>query len=557
MKLIPQRFTEPNFLLRLLVIWRMVFAALAAGGILAAWLIAALPLWQQILITAALGLAGGFSLAAIPDIRRRNHRGRTISLFVDYLAFVASAVILLSVGNVFVGIDALGETFSRGIPALGVILLGYIITTTSEFSPRVNTIAPGANYLDIAGKWVMLAGAAYFLLAVQAPSGLLYFLTKILQPAGLLALVGVLVFGLGLWMMGNKPVANEMGSHAHNEQMLSGWLFLSPNLLGFLVFFAGPLLLSFYFSFTDSDAFNTPHFIGLANYARIINITFRPLSSATQLAKDLVDIKTYDEVGRLIFGNTGILFAAEDKFFWLALKNTLTFALFAVPLSVLPALLLANILNSKLPGMKFFRAVYFMPSIAAIVGISLVWQWLYNATVGFINYAITLGVDFWNNLFNAGLIDPRIQWVSDEKTALLAIIIIAAWQTMGFNTVLFLAGLQNIPGELYEPATVDGATPWHKFRFITIPLLAPSTFYVLTTTTISAMQIFEQVFILMNPPEGPNNATITLVLYLYRSGFQNFKQGYASAIAWILFIVIFGITLIQFKQQRKSGVYEN
>ncbi|MBM3138511.1 MAG: sugar ABC transporter permease [Chloroflexi bacterium] len=209
-----------------------------------------------------------------------------------------------------------------------------------------------------------------------------------------------------------------------------------------------------------------------------------------------------------------------------------------------------------MPGMKFFRAIYFIPSIAAIVGISLVWQWLYNATIGFINSFITVGIEFWNNLFNTAIIDPRIQWVSDEKTALLSIIILAAWQTMGFNTVLFLAGLQNIPGELYEAATVDGAGAWNKFWNITIPMLAPSTFYVITTTTIQSMQVFEQVFILMNPPEGPNNSTITLVLYLYRSGFQNFKQGYASAIAWVLFIVIFGLTLIQFIRQRRSSIYD-
>jgi ABC-type sugar transport system permease subunit len=368
---------------------------------------------------------------------------------------------------------------------------------------------------------------------------------------------GMVIFGAALWGVGRQPTAVALRAKTSHEQILNGWLFLSPNLLGFLIFFAGPLLLSFYFSFTDSDAFNTPNWIGFANYAKILNIRFATLTSPTQLARDVVDIKIYDEVGRLVIGNWGILFAAADKFFWLALRNTLTFALFAVPLSVIPALVLSNVLNSKLPGMKFFRAVYFMPSIAAVVGISLVWQWLYNATIGYINYFITLGIEFWNNLFNLAVVDPKIQWVSDEKTALFAVILIAAWQTMGFNTVLFLAGLQNIPGELYEAATVDGAGPWDKFWGITLPMLAPTTFYVVTTTTIQAMQVFEQVFILMNPPEGPNNSTITLVLYLYRSGFQNFKQGYASAIAWVLFIVIFGLTLIQFQRQRQSSIYES
>jgi ABC-type sugar transport system permease subunit len=365
------------------------------------------------------------------------------------------------------------------------------------------------------------------------------------------------VFSAAIWGMWRQPTAQALSAKTSHEQILNGWLFLSPNLLGFLIFFAGPLVLSFYFSFTDSDAFNTPKWIGFENYAKLLNIRFVTLASPDQLAREVVDIKVYDEVGRLKIGNTGILFAAADKFFWLSLRNTLTFVLFAVPLSVIPALILSNVLNSKLPGMKFFRAVYFMPSIAAVVGIALVWQWLYNATIGYINYFITVGIEFWNNLFNAGVVDPKIQWVSNEQTALLAVIIIAAWQTMGFNTVLFLAGLQNIPGELYEAATVDGAGAWDKFWGITLPMLAPTTFYVVSTTTIQAMQVFEQVFILMNPPEGPNNSTLTLVLYLYRNGFQNFKQGYASAIAWILFIVIFGLTLIQFQRQRRSSVYES
>lgn len=542
-----------------LIVWRGIVTAAALAGVLLLWTAsAALPLWQKALLSLVLALTAGFSLWAALDLRRKNHRGRVISLFIDYLAFTAVFVLALNTAEIFVGIDALGATFAGGLSGLGLLLLGYLLSATGdELSPRAGVPTTWQQRMRQIGRWVMAAGALVFLWGVQAAQGLLYLLSRLFQPQGLLLLGGALLFGLALWAMNRPQVAALLGVRTSHEQMLSGWLFLSPNLLGFLVFFAGPLLLSFYFSFTDSDAFNPPHFIGLENYARILNVTLRPLSSAQQLAKEVVDVNVYDEVGRLTFGQSGLLFAAQDKFFWLALKNTLLFALFAVPLSVLPALLLANLLNSKLPGMKFFRAVYFLPSIAAIVGIALVWQWLYNATVGYLNYFITLGVDLLNRALGAGLADPRIRWVSDEKTALLAIIIISAWQTMGFNTVLFLAGLQNIPSELYEAATVDGAGAWHKFWDITLPLLAPSTFYVLTTTTISAMQVFEQVFILMNPPEGPNNATITLVLYLYRSGFQNFKQGYASAIAWVLFIVIFGITLLQFQRQRKSSIYEN
>jgi multiple sugar transport system permease protein len=167
-------------------------------------------------------------------------------------------------------------------------------------------------------------------------------------------------------------------------------------------------------------------------------------------------------------------------------------------------------------------------------------------------------VTFINNIFGWELGDPAIRWLSESRTALLAIIIMAVWQTVGFNTVLFLAGLQNIPGDLYEAATVDGAGKWAQFSNVTIPMLAPTTFFVVTTTLIKAFQVFEEIFILTNPVGGPDNSTLTLVVYLYQNGFQYFKQGYASAIAWVLFIVIFGVTLWQFRRQRQtvSGVYD-
>jgi len=537
-------------------LWRIFFAIVTAGLAVAPWVgvISGLPLWQKILLSALSFLAAVASGIAAFDLAKMQHRGRVISLALDYLAFVASFVVVLNTGKVFVGIDALADTFGRGIPYLGIAFLGYLITTLED---RLTQRQVEEFYLKQISQIIIIAGVILFLWQVKAIEGFIFVLENLFNPAGLVSLVGLAVFGIAIWAMWRENTAIALRAKVHHEHLLNGWLFLSPNLLGFLIFFAGPLLLSLYFSFTDSDAFNTPNWLGFDNYAKILNIRLVPLDSPTQLARDVVDIKVYDEVGRIKFGNSGLLVAAADKFFWLALRNTLTFTLFAVPLSVIPALLLANILNSKLPGMKFFRAVYFIPSIAAIVGISLVWQWLYNATIGYINYFITLGIDFTNTLFNAGIIDPKIQWVSNENTALLSVIIIAAWQTMGFNTVLFLAGLQNIPGELYEAATVDGAGSWARFWSITLPMLAPSTFYVITTTTIQAMQVFEQVFILMNPAEGPNNSTLTLVLYLYRSGFINFKQGYASAIAWVLFIVIFGLTMIQFQNQRRSSIYES
>lgn len=547
----PQQQTELIF--KLMPAWRILFALAALAGIFGLWTQTELNLALKVLFAVLLGLGAIASLAALPFILRRDHKGRMISLVLDYLGLLFCVLGILQIGQVFIGIDSLGAVFQRGIPFLGIVLVGYLFNAASELFPNQ---AQRQKSLQTTGKVVMILGFGAFLLAVNIFTGLWNFLSRLIQPNGLMMVVGAFLFALALWAMWREASAQAFNAKTGHEQMISGWLFLSPNLLGFLIFFAGPLLLSFYFSFTDSDAFNPPNWIGFENYAKILNITLKPLSDFAQPAREALDIKIYDEVGRLQIGNGGILFGAEDKFFWLALRNTLTFALFAVPLSVIPALFLSNLLNMKLPGMKFFRAVYFMPSIAAIVGISLVWQWLYNATIGYINYFITASIEFLNSGFGLALIDPKIQWTSNSDTALLAIILMAAWQTMGFNTVLFLAGLQNIPGELYEAATVDGAGPWAKFWYVTIPMLAPTTFFVVTTTTIQAMQVFEQIFILMNPPEGPGNSTISLVLYLYRSGFQNFKQGYASAIAWVLFIVIFGLTLLQFQRQRKSSIYE-
>jgi multiple sugar transport system permease protein len=159
-----------------------------------------------------------------------------------------------------------------------------------------------------------------------------------------------------------------------------------------------------------------------------------------------------------------------------------------------------------------------------------------------------------NSLFASPVItDPKIGWLSDTNIALFSVVLIAAWQWMGFNTILYLAGLQNIPRALYEAAAIDGANNLAQFFRITIPLLAPTTFFVVSTTTIQAMQVFDQVYVLTRPPGGPGVSTMTLVLYLYTQGFRNFRQGYASAIAWVLFVLIFGLTLLQFQRQRSSA----
>lgn len=552
--------SKPNnvsMVLNGILIWRIVLGLGSLGSL--AWLWSAdlgkQPDWLRWMGMIVLLLQAIASLAAVPLIWQRQHRGRVVSLIVDYLGFGFCLVALLQTTGVFIGIDSLAETFGRGLPYLLLIFVGYLVNALGD---RYENYYAREQLFRRLGNVIMAAGSVLFLFMVGSVQGLQFWLSQLANPIALSLLAGTMLFGLAAWAMWRTPTADALGAQTGHEEMLNGWLFLSPNLLGFLIFFAGPLLISLYLSFTDADAFKAPGWVGLDNYARIFNLTIKPLASPDQLASEVIDVKVFDEVGRLKLGNGGVVFGAADKLFWLSLRNTLLFTLLAVPLSVIPALLLANILNSKLPGMKIYRAIYFLPSIAAVVGIALVWQWLYNATIGYINYGITLSIEFFNRLPGVTLEDPQVRWLSDSQTALLALVIVSAWQTMGFNTVLFLAGLQNIPSVLYEAATVDGAGRWAKFWNVTLPLLAPTTFFVITTTTIQAMQVFEQVFILTNPPGAPNNSTLTLVLYLYQNGFQFFKQGYASAIAWVLFIAIFGVTLFQFQRQRatSSGLYD-
>lgn len=543
----------PSWFLRSLLIWQSLIAVGGCAAAVAVSRTALIPdvLWLSWIVAAVLLLLAIASGVGAWFMFRRKAQGWLISLMVNYVGAILVTLALFQSLNLFLGIDALAEYFGRGIPAVVGILVGYLIYAVGDRYP--NHYRLEMRYRR-AGKLIMgLSGVMFVLVTNLVPWFVSLLPRWVGSPLNLALTFGAVLMGVMAWALQRDGVAQAF--HASNAQAeaVSGFMFLAPNLLGFLLFFAGPLLFSFYVSLTEWDAFGTKTWVGLANYVKIFSVSIAPLDSPTQAMSEVLDATRYDELTRFsVFGRHFVM-GARDRLFWIALRNTIVFGLLVLPLSIIPALLLANVLNTKLPGMKFFRAVYFLPSIAAVVGVALIWQWLYNATVGYINYFITTGVNFLNAVFGAGLVDPQIKWLSDTKTALLAIVIMTAWQTMGFNSVLFLAGLQNIPGELYEAATVDGAGTWQRFWKITLPLLAPTTFFVVSTTAIQALQAFEQVFIATNPPGGPNNATLTVVLYLYQNGFQRFKQGYASATAWVLFFVIFLVTMLQFQRQRARG----
>jgi ABC-type sugar transport system permease subunit len=549
----PSPWQDTGRWLRLALGWHLLLALLAVATVLYLWTGGAglVASWLRFVLTGLLLLLSIGSATAAYRISRRHHQGRVLSLAINYLGLVFSLLSSMHLLNFFVGIDSLANSFGRGLPFLGLAFAGYLVASLAdryEYQPQRQ------KQLRRLGKWIAWVAVIGFLLAVGILSGLQATLGRLDNLRVIAAVIAIPIFALFIWAMWRRPMAEAFqATNAHGE-MLNGWLFLSPNLLGFLIFFAGPLLLSLYVSFTNWDAFGTRDWIGIQNYAGLLNLTIAPLAHADQLANQAMDVRTYSELTRFTILGRSYLIGAQDRLFWIALGNTIRFVLMAVPLSVIPALFLANLLNSKIPGMTFFRAVYFLPSVAAVVGIALVWQWLFNSTIGYINYFIALAIDFVNTVSPAQLADPQIRWLSSSNTALLAVVIMSAWQWTGFNTVLFLAGLQNIPGELYEAATVDGANSWQKFYKVTLPLLAPTTFFVLTTTVIQSMQVFEQVFILIpTNPAGPDNSTLTIVLYLYQKGFQRFEQGYASAIAWVLFLLIFAVTLYQFQRQRHSG----
>jgi ABC-type sugar transport system permease subunit len=536
--------------LRLAAGWHGLVALAAVAGLVWVWtnLPVETAVWYKLILSLIFGLLVVGSGLAAYDLQRRHHRGRVLSLTINYFGFLFCLIAVIHLSGGFIGINSLADTFGRGLPFLVLAFIGYLVSSYGATDDRAQH-----RGRQTAGKVISIIGLIGFLLAVGILTAVQTLLSRLLDPTILAFALLLIPFGLFAWAIWGRPVAEALHAKNSDNETLTGMLFLSPNLLGFLIFIAGPLLLSLYVSFTDWDAFGDANWVGLANYARALNLDIAPLADAAQRANEVLDIQVYDELTRFhLFGRSYVI-GAEDKLFWTALGNTLRFVLYAVPLSVIPALFLANLLNSKLRGMRFFRAAYFLPSVAAVVGIALVWQWLYNATVGYINYAITLSVNALNSL-GMGLVDPQIRWLSESNTALLAVVILYAWMWIGFNTVLFLAGLQNIPRVLYEAATVDGANSWQQFTRVTLPLLAPTTFFVVITSVINAWQIFEHVFIIMGQnPAGPGNSTLTLVLYLYQKGFQRFEQGYASALAWILFLVIFGATLIQVRRQRSSG----
>ncbi|MBA2776787.1 MAG: sugar ABC transporter permease [Chloroflexia bacterium] len=301
----------------------------------------------------------------------------------------------------------------------------------------------------------------------------------------------------------SKPTAPQRMSLGRRET-IAGYLFLLPNLLGFVIFTALAVVASAAISLTSWDLLSDPEFIGLQNY---------------------IDLLTHDPLFRTV------------------LWNTFYFTVVSVPASTVIALGLALMFNTGLRAIPLFRTMYFLPVITATVVVALVWRWFFNPDFGILNYA----------LFRLGIDSPP-NWLSTRTWAMPSVIILSVWKQVGYNMVIFLAGLQAIPTTLYEAASIDGAGRWQRFRNITLPLLTPTTFFVLIISIIGSLQVFDAVLVLTGG--GPANATRTIVFHIWEEAFVFLEMGYAAAVAWMLFIMVFLVTALQWKLQKRWVHYE-
>jgi multiple sugar transport system permease protein len=280
------------------------------------------------------------------------------------------------------------------------------------------------------------------------------------------------------------------------------YVLIAPWLVNLVVFVVGPVLSSLYLSFTQYNIVSPAVWVGLANYQR--------------------------------------LFTA-DPLFYQSLRVTTIWVVAGVPLRLAAALFFAMLLNQKVPAVGFFRTVYYLPSVVSGVAVSLLWVWVLQPQFGLLNYFLHM----------VGL--PGPQWLSSPSWALPGLIVMSLW-TVGSTMIIFLAGLQGIPAELYESAKIDGASTLRQFFAVTIPLITPVILFNLVIGIIASFQVFTQAYVMTNG--GPNNATLFYVLYLYQVAFQFSQMGYASALAWILFIIVLVLTLLVFRSSGRWVYYE-
>ncbi len=302
---------------------------------------------------------------------------------------------------------------------------------------------------------------------------------------------------VGLW--------RRLSLSRRQKEELFAYVCISPWLINFVLLIVFSMGASLVISLFDTNLMNRTWYVGLRNFSDMV----------------------------------------EDKLFWKALSNTAYYSFAMVPLGTAFALLIAMILNQDVRAQGFFRTVYYLPSIVSGIAVSILWAWMYHPDYGLIN----------SILDNFGLFEliPRIRWIYSEEWAIPSLVVMSVWGTGG-AMLIFLAGLQSIPTALYEAATIDGANAWRRFWAVTIPMLTPTIFFSIVMRIVGSFQIFTQAYVMTQG--GPNNATLTMVLYIYNKAFLQFHFGYASALAWALFVVILLFTLLIIRSSEMWVYYE-
>lgn len=526
--------------------WALVNVAAAV------WELESLPR-TALAIGASIGLAANLVVAYL--LWRTKGAGRSLSLAVNYLTLVLVIIALFQSLSLATYLDVFASAFNKAfLPFIGMAIAGAWLVLVRRLKEKIEAADPTRTAADTPAfvriTWIMgLIGLAalglVWLWELDLPNLFSVFSTTF-NEAPALNLGLVLAFALLLWAiitMWSGRFATLFNVRSDQLEAQSGLVFLSPNLIGFLLFFAGPLAFSFVISFYEWDGITEATFVGLGNYIETLGLTF--YGTADTVAAG------YQNILSTPLFNVG----ASDPLFWRSIFNILLFMVIAVPLSVVPALFLATLINVGYRGTKTFRTIFFVPAVAGVIGVTLIWKQMLNSTVGFINWIIAVFNGFVNSILPGDpLPDPvEIGWLSDPSVALFAVMLVFAWSQFGFNTVLFTAGMQSIPKELHEAAQLDGAGVVKRFFSITLPALRATTFFVIASTVILALQLFDIIYALNQPnPVGfPDNATLSPVVYLYQLGFQQDAFGQASAVAWVLFILIFTLTLLQFRRQRK------
>lgn len=293
----------------------------------------------------------------------------------------------------------------------------------------------------------------------------------------------------------------QMGNQALKRRIrknVTGWIFIAPALACFLLFLFLPAVMAVVMSFTSYNVFTPMKFIGIQNYVR----------------------------------------AFQDTYFLMALKNICFYVLMFVPSVVVLSFLLASLLNQKVKGIRVFRVLFYLPCLTSSVASAIVWKWLMNPSGGLLNQILAA----------FGL--PAVSWLNSSKTALVSIVIICVWSSLASNIMIYLAALQNVPASVYESAKLDGAGWWKQMIHITVPMVSPTTFFVVTMALIGAFQVFDQVYVLTSG--GPAHATTVPLYLIYTNAFKESQMGYACAQAMILFAMIMAVTLVQKKFDKES-----